>query len=228
MSEIRIILSQDGSHTIHSERFGVDYHSKYGAIQETETVFIGAGLQYQIDRGMTNISILEMGFGTGLNTLMTLLAIKDEAVSVNYHTIEAYPITGDDARKLNYPDLLKLDGTQREAFHLMHDCLSGEITEINPKFQFTKHIVKLEDFESDEKFDIIYFDAFAPSSQEHLWSEEMMAKLASFCKEGAALVTYCAKGSVKRALRSAGFVLEGLPGPIGKREMTRAVYLKPI
>jgi len=216
-----IILSQDGSHTIVSQKFGVSYHSKYGAIQETQTVFIDAGLKYKEESGQVNLSILEMGFGTGLNAIMTLMQSK-ASVHVDYHTIEAYPLEESEFSILNYPKVLGLDKSKHASFLQMHESISGQKTRLNDNFTFTKYISKIEDFQTTLKFDIIYYDAFAPSSQEELWTPEMMKKIATMCKPGAVLVTYCAKGSFKRALKSAGFILEALDGPIGKREMTRA------
>ncbi|MFT4536703.1 MAG: tRNA U34 5-methylaminomethyl-2-thiouridine-forming methyltransferase MnmC [Saprospiraceae bacterium] len=215
----KLVLSQDGSHTIISERFGVSYHSKFGSIQETQTVFIDAGLDYIVSRGYRDINILEMGFGTGLNALMTYQSIK--GIKINYHTLEAYPILEAQYSELNYPTVLSLSETQTKDFLKMHKAPSGAKISLSECFDFTKHIIKIEDFSTFEKFDIIYYDAFAPTSQEELWTPELMAKLYEMCNSGAVLVTYCAKGSFKRALRSAGFTVEALDGPEGKREMTR-------
>jgi len=216
----KLVLSQDGSHTILSDRFGVSYHSKFGSIQETQTVFIDAGLDYIVSRGYRDISILEMGFGTGLNAIMTYQSIK--GININYHTLEAYPIVEAQYSKLNYPTVLSLTEKQSNDFIKMHQSASGEKISLSDDFHFTKHIVKIEAFETTQKFDIIYYDAFAPTSQEELWTPELMAKLYDMCNPGAVLVTYCAKGSFKRALKSAGFTVEALDGPEGKREMTRA------
>jgi len=215
----KLVFSQDGSHTIVSDRFGVSYHSKHGAIQETETVFLKAGLEYQIENGLENIRILEMGFGTGLNAIMTFI---QETPKIVYTTLEAYPISEAQYTALNYPEILNLDAEQKDIFYKMHQSDSGVSVELNEDFTFTKHIQKIEDYETTEKFDIIYYDAFAPNSQEELWTPELMANLYQKCNNGAVLVTYCAKGSFKRALKSAGFEVVGLDGPIGKREMTRA------
>ncbi len=219
----KLVLSQDGSHTIISERFGVSYHSKFGSMQETQTVFIDAGLDYIVSRGYREINILEMGFGTGLNALMTYQSIK--GISINYHTIEAYPIAENQYSQLNYPSVLSLTEKQSKDFIRMHEAQSGDNISISDHFEFTKHIIKIENFKTTKKFDIIYYDAFAPTSQEELWTPELMAKLYDMCNPGAVLVTYCAKGSFKRALRSAGFTVEALDGPEGKREMTRGKVL---
>lgn len=216
-----LVLSQDGSHTVISEKFGVSYHSKYGAIQETQTVFIDAGLRFQEERDYSRISILEMGFGTGLNAAMTMLQAKS-SIQIDYTTIEAYPLSEAQYSNLNYPDVLHMDDIQSKAFLKMHQSDSNSPIQLNDSFRFTKYLEKLEIFSTQHSFDIIYYDAFAPSSQEELWSQDMMTKLYHMCNDGAVLVTYCAKGSFKRALKGAGFEVEGIPGPIGKREMTRA------
>lgn len=216
----KILPSEDGSHTLLSEQFGVTYHSTHGAIQETQTVFIDAGLQYQIDQGLQEINILEMGFGTGLNAIMTYQYLQDKDTQVNYHTIEAYPISLEMAQQLNYPTLLSLNENQQEDFYSMHENTEGNFHHFN----FKKSITQLQEISlAPNQYDIIYFDAFAPSSQEELWTEDIMQKLYNTAREGGVLVTYCAKGVFKRRLKSVGFTVEGLPGPKGKREMTRAI-----
>lgn len=215
----RLVFSEDGSHTIISEKFGVSYHSKFGSLQETQTVFIDAGLDYMVSRGYRSLSILEMGFGTGLNALMTYTSIK--GVEIDYHTIEAYPISEDQYTQLNYPTILEISEQETADFLLMHQVESNSKVSLSNTFSFTKHITKIETYQTDQKFDIIYYDAFAPTSQEELWTPELMVKLFQMCNPGAVFVTYCAKGSFKRALKSAGFIVEALEGPIGKREMTR-------
>ena len=216
-----LILSQDGSHTVMSKKFGVSYHSKYGAVQETQTVFIDAGLKHLETSGKRHISILEMGFGTGLNAIMTLLKALPTS-HINYHTVEAYPISRIQYQQLNFPGVLELSQSQENAFIQMHESPSAETQELASNFTFTKHLMKIEDFQTADKFDVVYYDAFAPTSQEELWTQAMMEKMYAMCNDGAVLVTYCAKGSFKRALKGAGFTVEALDGPIGKREMTRA------
>lgn len=213
----KIILSQDGSHTVVSSKFNVSYHSKYGAIQETETVFLEAGL-HNVQK--EKVSIFEMGFGTGLNAIMTLLNSSDKKIT--YHTIEAYPLPPESYSELNYPQVLDLDENLTDAFYKMHQSSHGEAIDINQNFSFCKFLEKIEDHQFESQYDIIYYDAFAPSSQEELWTEELMKKLFKCTAQGGILVTYCAKGSFKRALKSAGYIIEALPGPTGKREMTRA------
>lgn len=201
--------------------FGVSYHSKHGAIQETQTVFLDAGLNYSDFKSKPEIKILEMGFGTGLNALMTLL--QNDSRSLEYHTLEAYPIEKDQWLSLNYPEIFELDDDDVARFYSMHKSSSGESVQINERFDFTKFITQLEDYQSSNQYDVIYYDAFAPTSQEELWTEHMMKKMYDLTSDGGILVTYCAKGSFKRALKAAGYRVENLPGPIGKREMTRAI-----
>ena len=220
----QLIISEDGSHTLSSSTYGVTYHSKYGSIQETNTVFIDAGLLPKLNENINPVSIFEMGFGTGLNALVTYLNAKSYEQHIIYETIEAFPITMEVAAQLNYPDQLNITSNETEFYMQMHAAVDGETIKDSTGFSFTKHITTLQEYAPDKKYDIIYYDAFAPTSQEELWTPEMMQHVSTFCKEGTTLVTYCAKGSFKRALRSAGFKVEALPGPIGKREMTRAVY----
>ncbi len=167
-----------------------------------------------------------MGMGTGLNVLMTYLYIDKYMGSdyrIDYHTIEAYPISQELALNLNYPRLLDLTERQKAYFYKFHDSQPDEKIIFDNGFSFTKYHQKIENFFSEQRFDIIYYDAFAPNCQEHLWDESMMKKMYGLTAPGGILVTFCAKGSFKRALRSAGYTVEGLAGPIGKREMTRAI-----
>lgn len=217
----KITLSQDGSHTLISEKFGVSYHSKYGAIEESNTVFIDACLRYLAEeKSQKTISIFEMGLGTGLNALLTYQYAIKHGVNVFYTAVEAYPITIEQAAELNYPTLLDLDAS---ILHQIHGASSGEAIDLAPEFTITKIIGKLQDVSIVDQIDGIYYDAFAPNSQPELWTEETMTQLHGMLVEGGIITTYCAKGSFKRALKAAGFEVQGLPGPTGKREMTRGV-----
>lgn len=219
----QIMTSEDGSTTILSERFGVTYHSKHGAIQETETVFLEAGYSYALEH-FNEIRILEMGFGTGLNALMTYdLSFHHPKIKHFYDTIEAYPIDMGTVDKLNYIDLLGYADHIFQTFRAWHEAASQE-TIVQHNFSFTKFITQIQDLAlKDEYYNVIYYDAFAPNAQEELWDEAMMKKMYNCLQDQGCLVTYCAKGSFKRALKAAGFRIEGLPGPKGKREMTRAI-----
>lgn len=223
MNEVELIITEDGSHTLTSSRFpSVSYHSIHGSIQETKTVFIDAGLDF-VKNLIPNkeINILEMGFGSGLNALMTAIFAKENQLAINYHTIEAYPISIESLDQLNYAKILNLDKEMASWFETMHSA-SSKTTVSNGSISFTKHIIEIESFEIQKEFDVIYYDAFSPTAQPELWTVEMMQKMNHCLKTGGVLTTYCAKGQFKRNLREAGFKVEGLPGPIGKREMTRA------
>jgi tRNA U34 5-methylaminomethyl-2-thiouridine-forming methyltransferase MnmC len=214
---VQLVITEDGSSSLFVPELDEHYHSVHGALQESMHVFIQAGLE-QLQDARKELKILEVGLGTGLNALLTLLYAK---VPARYTALEAFPIAPELAGQLNYPLLLEAD--KKEAFGLLHSCVPGRPLALSPSFIFTKHITKLENFRSTEQFDLVYFDAFAPRVQPELWTKEIFGRLFEMMEEGGALVTYCAKGEVKRNLKAAGFKVEPLPGPKGKREMTRAV-----
>lgn len=220
----RIFETQDGSHSLFSEKHGVSYHSKYGAIQESQHVFIESGLYYRMT-GSHKLAILEIGLGTGLNAYMSLLEAEKHQIDIEYTSAEAYPISQDEALQLNYPKLLEVKEWQ-EQFLAIHQSEWGVSHQLSPHFKFTKLQTRFEDLDFSEAFDVIYFDAFAPSAQPELWEAAIMEIMHRSLKAGGVLTTYCAKGSVKRTLRSIGFEIEALPGPPGKREMTRAIKKK--
>ncbi|MEM0991530.1 MAG: tRNA (5-methylaminomethyl-2-thiouridine)(34)-methyltransferase MnmD [Bacteroidota bacterium] len=222
MEESRIFETQDGSHSIFSAQFGVSYHSKYGAVQETRHVFIDAALRFKAVL-QKNIAILEIGFGTGLNAFMTYLEARKRNLNIYYTTYEAYPITEQEVQQLNYKEVLAVEKEELDIFDQLH-CLDWELPHvINENFNFRKHRQTFDQIHHQDTFDIIYFDAFAPNAQAELWELPMMEKMYAALKENGILVTYCAKGAVKRTMKAAGFTVERLPGPPGKREMTRAV-----
>lgn len=216
-----IFETRDGSHSILSDKYGVSYHSKYGAIQESRHVFIEAGLQY-VSLLKKDISILDIGFGSGLNAFLTLLEGDKEKLDIFYEAVEAYPITLEQARQLNYPQQLAALDFER-IFLDMH-CLEWEKTkELKPGFQFKKTNSRFEELDYEIQFDLIYYDAFGPDTQPLLWETPVLSKMYKALKPGGVFVTYSAKGSVKRILKALGFTVEALKGPPGKREMTRAL-----
>lgn len=216
-------LTEDGSHTFYVEALDEYYHSIHGAIQESNTVFINAGLK-AIDK--TEINIFEMGFGTGLNAFMTFLEAQQNKLKINYYTIEAYPISLEEAKLLNYHEELNAE-TEREIFLKMHDCPWNESIKISENFILHKIKKEIENLKSNDlpTVDLIYFDAFAPSAQPQLWEKGILKLMHDILKQNGLLTTYCAKGVFKRTLKEVGFEVESLPGPIGKREMTRAIKL---
>lgn len=215
-----IIQTEDGSNSIQSAKFEATYHSIHGAIQETQTVFIDAALTYKAEN-QTKLSILEIGLGTGLNAFMTYLEAKKAGLDIHYTGIEAYPIALEVAQQLNYVELLEVPEEQAQ-FLKLH-AYPNEWVNLSPSFQFYKQIGRFEDLKAQAQFDIIYYDAFAPSVQPELWEIELLEKMYQALKPNGVLTTYCAKGVFKRALKQVGFKVEGIPGPIGKREMTRAI-----
>lgn len=215
-----LVMTQDGSYTLYSKDHRVTYHSKYGAIQESNHVFVDSGL-LPVLKQKDKISILELGFGTGLNVLLTWKNIVEkETVHVNYHSFDVFPLPEDLLNACVYEDHLKIPKS------ISKSILTSEwdkLVEVDSRFILTKHNKDiLKETLSDNYFDIVYFDAFSPESQPELWSISLFEKIYESMTNEAVLVTYCAKGEVKRILKKIGFTLESLPGPPGKREMTRA------
>jgi len=210
-----IILTGDGSHTISVPEMNVTYHSVHGAIQESVHVFIQAGLR-----------VLEIGFGTGLNALLTLLEADKHMNRIYYTAVELYPLNETEISQLNYCEQLNVPH-YKPLFEKMHQCEWEEMSEITDNFRLTKTKCNLLDFSTENLFYLIYFDAFDPAAQPGLWTKEVFEKLYSMLNEGGIVVTYCSKGDVRRAMQSAGFHIEKIPGPPGKKEMIRATKLSP-
>lgn len=215
-----IVKTRDGSNTIFVPEFDETYHSTHGAIQESLHVFIRSGLKFKTE--LNDISVLEVGFGTGLNALLSFVDSEDTNRNIKYTSLEAYPLQWDLVSKLNYIDII-FNGKYSEIYKKIHTCDWESFHELSPYFTLRKQNVKLQNILFDNEFDIIYFDAFAPRVQPELWTEQIFTSMYKALKPGGILVTYCAKGSVKRALRYVGFELQSIPGPPGKREMSRAV-----
>jgi tRNA U34 5-methylaminomethyl-2-thiouridine-forming methyltransferase MnmC len=216
----KIFLTDDGSHSLMSETFGDSYHSKFGAIQESQHVFIDAALNYQTAKSKKKLTVLEIGFGTGLNTLMTFREAERQNLKIHYLTIEKYPLSIEQAETLNYAKKL---GVEPSLFKTLHNSNWGETLQLSEGFSFEKQEKDCQTMALKDFADIIYFDAFAPQIQPELWEAPILQRLFAALKSGGVLTTYCAKGAVKRALKEVGFQLESLGGPPGKREMTRAL-----
>lgn len=213
-----IIITADGSSTIHIPEWNEQYHSKHGAIQEAYHVFIKSGLELFSDR---SLSILEIGFGTGLNSFITFLEAQKLNLVVNYVGVEAFPVDDEEIEKLNYISELNAENTI-EVFQKMHQQNWGEKLALSSAFSLTKRKQFFNEINDENTFDLIYFDAFGARVQPELWTEEIFKKMYVSLKKGGVLVTYSAKGSVRRAMQTVGFKVERLPGPPGKREMLRA------
>jgi len=214
----KFMITEDGSHTIYLPEMDEHYHSVHGAIQESMHVYIEQGL-LQLDK--QDISILEIGFGTGLNAYLTYCYAQDRNISVNYFSLEKYPLTETEYLQLNYPHTIFPQFSL--VFEQMHRANWEILNEISPNFRLIKVETDLVTyrFNPEPQFDLVYYDAFAPGKQPEMWSEEVLHKVASTVKIGGILVTYCAKGTVRRALSAAGFHMERIPGPIGKKEILR-------
>lgn len=212
-----IAVTEDGSTTFFSKQFNQHYHSQHGAIQESMHVFIDAGFRQL--RNRSSLQIFEMGFGTGLNALLTLTEAERSRITVNYEAVELFPLKPEDALQANFPT--KLGGWQKE-FESMHLCQWNTRQEISDRFSLLKHEVDLITAKLPSGIDLVYFDAFDPEAQPSLWTIAIFRKLFEAMSISGILVTYSSKGIVKKALREAGFKVERLPGPPGKRHMVRA------
>ncbi len=217
----KIIVTNDNSKSLFVPSLNETYHSTNGALQEARHIFVNNGLSYFDSQ--KSISVFEMGFGTGLNALVTLQFSNEKKIKINFSCIEKYPLPVNLIEELDHPTTAQLTEFSEEYYHLHHSDWN-ELIEINPNFQFTKQKTDLVDFKSEiSDIDIVFFDAFAPQIQPELWTKESLKKMYDLLRVGGILVTYCAQGEFKRVLKSLGFLVEGLPGPIGKREITRAV-----
>lgn len=213
-----IITTGDGSKTIQLTDWEEQYHSKHGAVQEAYHVFIKHGLDLFQNR---SLGILEIGFGTGLNAFITLLESQKRNLTINYCGIEGFPVLWEEANQLDYP--LKLEVLDsKPIFELMHTSSWEKEIEIASNFTLIKKSKDFKDIDEHEMFDLIYFDAFGARVQPELWTVTIFEKMFNALKSEGYLVTYAAKGSVRRAMLEVGFLIERLPGPPGKREMLRA------
>jgi tRNA U34 5-methylaminomethyl-2-thiouridine-forming methyltransferase MnmC len=213
-----IITTSDGSTTIHLPDWDENYHSKHGAIQEAKHVFIANGLSLFKDK---SIAILEIGFGTGLNAFITFLESKKLNITVDYVGVEAYPVSTAEILSMNYVNELNAM-TENQVFEQMHTSNWEEKTILSETFCLTKRKQFFAEIEDVAQFDLIYFDAFGYRVQPELWSTEIFQKMFNALKPNGILVTYAARGVVKRSMIEVGFTVEKLPGPPGKREMFRA------
>ncbi|MGB2758911.1 MAG: tRNA (5-methylaminomethyl-2-thiouridine)(34)-methyltransferase MnmD [Maribacter stanieri] len=213
-----IITTGDGSKTIQIMDWQEQYHSKHGAIQEAYHVFIKSGLDLFENQ---EINILEIGFGTGLNAFITLIEFDKRNLKVNYTGVEAYPVSIEELNQLNYLEELK-SLSRKADFDLMHTSPWGDKVEIVENFNLKKEQILFKEISAIAEYDLIYFDAFGARVQPELWTVEIFQIMFNAMKSNGYLVTYAAKGSVRRAMQEVGFLVERLPGPPGKREMLRA------
>lgn len=215
-----LIKTEDGSTSLYIPEMDETYHSKHGAWTESFHIFIKHGFQF-IDK--SHISILEIGFGTGLNALLTSHFANENAIVTKFHTLEAFPVEDTLVNSLNFDtEFKRIYEGKISYFKELHLAHWNKWIEIHSYFSILKEKVKLLDWKPSQLYDLIYFDAFAPEKQPNMWSEEIFQQMYSVLNSGGVLTTYCAKGIVKRMLKSAGFKVKNYPGPPGKREITVA------
>jgi len=221
--QLTIVQTADGSNTIYNPQVGENYHSKHGALQESMHVFVNSGLQYFLDRTgnlKKPVSILEVGFGNGLNFLLSADRCTDKGITLNYTGIEAYPLTKEIIGQTGYHQYVSAELWQQ--FNAQYPAaLSGEVSiSSNCKLQVAN--CPLLNFQSTQQYDIIYFDAFAAAYQPEMWNEAAIAHTIQYLKPGGVFVTYAITGNLKRAVKALGCKVEKAPGAAGKREMLRA------
>jgi tRNA U34 5-methylaminomethyl-2-thiouridine-forming methyltransferase MnmC len=217
--ERQIITTADGSKTIFLPEWNEHYHSSHGALQEAQHVFIQHGLHLLTS---DYITVLEMGFGTGLNALLTFFSSEKRNQYVHYIGIEAFPPSEEEVAAMDYAKFAS-DPTSEDIYQQMHATSWDKPAPISEHFVLEKQLCDLHSASvAAETVDVVYFDAFGPRVQPELWTTDVFQRVYDWLVPGGILVTYCAKGQVKRDLKSVGFLVEALPGPPGKREMTRA------
>lgn len=218
---IQVIQTGDGSWSLRRTDLNETYHSVHGAVAESEHVFIKEGLLYKISTTNTPLHILEVGFGTGLNALLTLREAIDKNLKITYSAIEPYPLRDEIIHTLNYPTQISRNELAVLYGKMHKEALSEEI-DLCENFRFRLHQTEILDFQSNQKFDIVYYDAFAPGKQPDMWTVSVMRHVKNLMAKEGILVTYCAQSNFRKVLQSLGMEPERIAGPPGKREMTRA------
>lgn len=223
MDDIEVITTDDGSSSLYLPQMDETYHSTHGAMAESEHIYINTGLKYLIEKGEKEINLFELGFGTGLNAILTYLYGNNHSdIAINYATIEKYPIDKGIVKQLNYKGITDSEEII-SVFQQIHNMEWATQKEISKGFTFTKHKMGIVEFETSQKFNLIYYDAFAPSKQPEMWELPILEKVINLLAPNGVLVTYCAQGQFKRNLKSLGFDLDMLQGPKGKAQITRAI-----
>lgn len=223
--KFQFVHTEDGSTTLYVPALNEHYHSIHGAIQESLHIFIRAGIEFYLQTHSTGfplseLNILEAGFGTGLNAYLSLLYAEKQKIRLQYHSLEKYPLTLEEIQQLNYKT--QIPAKNPDLFDRLHASPWETENLISPFFRLHKYQKDFREISFESRFDIVFFDAFNPDIQPYLWTEEVFRNFHKALKPGGILVTYCVKGSVKQALRNLGFMLKKLPGPPGKREILRA------
>jgi tRNA U34 5-methylaminomethyl-2-thiouridine-forming methyltransferase MnmC len=210
-----LLKTKDGSYTLYLPEMDETYHSRNGAWSESEYVFIDKGL---LALPYPNIKVLEVGMGTATNAILTMMCTEKYQFSVDYHTLEPFPLSWEIVEGMGFKE--KLNEVEWKCFQTMHHLDFNKSMRLTPQFNFIKQKIKLEELELNEKVDVIYFDAFAPSKQPEVWDINNLRNLFESLNKNGLLVTYCAQGQFKRDMKEVGFRIENPPGPHHKKEMT--------
>ena len=224
MSTTRLIRTDDGSASVYAERFGASYHSTHGALQEAQHVFVAAGLAHSADH-LREVSILEAGFGSGLNCLASLAYAQSLGLRLDYTGLESFPLSHSLLSAMDFerlPALQTLVGLAPKLIEAMHAAPWPSVTRLGEGSVLRKRLAAIEELTDVDAYDLVYFDAFAPKIQPELWTADVFQRYHRALRPGGVLVTYCVQGQVRRNMKAAGFEVVKLPGPPGKREMTRA------
>lgn len=223
MSELKIIVTEDGSHSLYNADLNETYHSFHGAVQESKHVFIKEGLDYlKSEQSLKQINVLEVGFGTGLNALLALEWANENEIKVNFTTLEPFPLKAALYEQLNFAHFISGENVHSKFIDL-HKTPWEMMERKGRCFSIFKTKQRLQDFTTESKFNVIFFDAFAPSKQSEMWGLPVLSKAVGNLVNGGVLVTYCAQGQLKRDLKYLDMEVQTLPGPPGKKEMVRAI-----
>lgn len=221
-ADVRLVVTADGSHTAVNQILDKTYHSIHGALQESQRVYIELGLWDALEKFPDQtLRVFEMGFGTGLNALLTAIEASKHHRKIEYTAIEAYPLSVADAGQLNYDALF-----HTTYLPAMHESNWNEPVIMNEYFTLTKLEGRLQDLQTTDRFQLIYYDAFAPTAQPELWEPDVFRQLANLLEPGGMLTTYCSRSYVQRNMRAAGLLVEKHSGPLHKRDILRAIKPK--
>lgn len=218
---LEVVNTNDGSTTILNKDLNATYHSKFGAVEESKHIYINNGLQHAISCFGKTITIIEIGFGTGLNALLTLQEANLQKLDIQFYAIEKYPLPKEIYKNLNYVSFVR--SIEGDKFNKIIECNWEEEVTIDPFFKITKFNKDIHDLPALPNAHLIYYDAFAPDVAPDMWQMPVFEKLYNTLPQKGCIITYCAKGEFKRMLKQTGFIVEALSGPVGKREITRAI-----
>lgn len=219
---MKIVETSDGSRTIYNEDIKEHYHSTFGAVQESRHIFIESGFNF-VANNFNHFNILEVGFGTGLNAFFTYFESEKKGTKINYIGVEPEMLTEKEISELNYDEFIN-NADAKEIFNKIHISPSNQPFYLSDNFILNKINEKIQDISfRPQSFSLVYFDAFSPEVQPELWTKELFKNIYDALITNSVLVTYCVKGDVKRALKEVGFEIEKIPGPVGKREILRAL-----